>query len=232
MYNSKRTALTLTTVYLFVVGFASIQGDTIPEPRAVLFDASADTLEVAEALPEYDYLYTDNCPLHGRCSRMHYSSDTLIDSITIYTENYHPPTLVGHNTSGYGPRWGRLHNGIDIAYNNGDTSYAVFDGVVRYVSTGYSGGYGNLAIVRHFNGLETYYAHHWSLLVEEGDTITAGTPLGIIGSTGRSGGPHLHFEARFLGLPMDPAVLVDSTQIPSELILEREGRQYVINKQI
>lgn len=230
MYYSKRTALTLTTVYLFVVGFASIQSDTIPEPRAVLFDASADTLEVAEALPEYDYLYTDNCPLHGRCSRMHYSSDTTIDSITIYTENYHPPTLVGHNTSGYGPRWGRLHNGIDIAYNNGDTSYAVFDGVVRLTSQGYSGGYGNLAIVRHFNGLETYYAHHWSLLIEEGDTITAGTPLGIIGSTGRSGGPHLHFEARFLGLPMDPGVLVDSTQIPSELILEREGRQYVIKQ--
>ena len=230
MYYSKRTALTLTAVYLFVVGFASIQSDTIPEPRAILTDASADTLEVAEALPKFDYLYTDNCPLHGRCSRMHYSSDTTIDSITIYTENYHPPTLVGHNTSGYGPRWGRLHNGIDIAYNNGDTSYAVFDGVVRYVSKGYSGGYGNLAILRHFNGLETYYAHHWSLLVEEGDTITSGTPLGIIGSTGRSGGPHLHFEARFLGLPMDPAVLVDSTQIPSELLLEREGRQYIVKQ--
>ena len=230
MYYSKGTTLTLISIYLFLVGFASIQSDTISEPRAVLADASTDTLEVAKALPEYDYLYTDNCPLHGRCSRMHYSSDTLIDSITIYTENYHPPTLIGHNTSGYGPRWGRLHNGIDIAYNNGDTSYAVFDGVVRYISKGYSGGYGNLAIVRHFNGLETYYAHHWSLLVEEGDTITAGTPLGIIGSTGQSGGPHLHFEARFLGLPMDPAVLVDSTQIPSELILQREGRQYIIKQ--
>ena len=228
MYNSKRTTLTLIAVYFFLVGFASIQGDTNSEPPANLADANADSLDIA--LPEYDYLYTDNCPLHGRCSRMHYSSDTTIDSITIYTANYHPPTLVGHNTSGYGPRWGRLHNGIDIAHNNGDTSYAVFDGVVRYVSTGYSGGYGNLAIVRHFNGLETYYAHHWSLLVEEGDTITAGTPLGIIGSTGRSGGPHLHFEARFLGLPMDPAVLVDSTQIPSELFLEREGRQYVIKQ--
>lgn len=230
MYYSKRTAFTLITVYLFLVGFASIQGDAHPKPRVILAETSADTLEITEALPEYDYLYTDNCPLHGRCSRMHYRADTIIDSITIYTKNYHPPTLVGHNTSGYGPRWGRLHNGIDIAYNNGDTSYAVFDGVVRLTSQGYSGGYGNLAIVRHFNGLETYYAHHRALLVEEGDTITAGTPLGIIGSTGRSGGPHLHFEARFLGLPMDPAVLVDSTQIPSELILEREGEQYLIKE--
>ena len=66
-------------------------------------------------------------------------------------------------------------------------------------------------MVRHFNGLETYYAHHWSLLVEEGDTLSAGDGIGIIGSTGRSTGPHLHFEVRFLGVPIDPDLVKGDT---------------------
>ena len=65
--------------------------------------------------------------------------------------------------------------------------------------------------MRHFNGLETYYAHHWSLLVEEGDTLSAGEGIGIIGSTGRSTGPHLHFEVRFLGVPIDPDLVHGDT---------------------
>ena len=85
MYNLKETAFILIAVYLFLVGFACIQGDAIPEPRTILAETSVDTLKITESLPEYDYLYTDNCPLHGRCSRMHYRADTLIDSITIYT---------------------------------------------------------------------------------------------------------------------------------------------------
>ena len=119
-----------------------------------------------------------------------------------------------------------MHYGIDYAGCNKDTSLSVWDGVVRYADFGYNGGYGNLIIVRHFNGLETYYAHHWDLLVEEGDTVIAGDGLGIIGSTGHSTGPHLHFEVRFLGVPMNPEDIVSDT-----LILKRNGFSYEVNQE-
>ena len=135
----------------------------------------------------------------------------MIDSFTLPVE--------GEKTSGYGWRWGRMHYGIDIAYCNRDTTRSMFDGVVRYSKRGSNGGYGYLCIVRHFNGLETYYAHHRKLLVEEGDTLNSGDAIGIVGSTGHSTGPHLHLETRFLGVPINPEELMARIELTDTITL-------------
>ncbi|MBP5505007.1 MAG: peptidoglycan DD-metalloendopeptidase family protein [Bacteroidales bacterium] len=106
-------------------------------------------------------------------------------------------------------RRSRPHKGVDIPLDRGDTIRAAFDGVVR-VSTGVrTGGYGNLIILRHSNGLETYYGHLSQRLVEAGEQVRAGEVIGLGGSTGRSSGPHLHFETRYKGQAFDPERIVD-----------------------
>lgn len=110
--------------------------------------------------------------------------------------------------SRFGWRNGRLHQGIDLKVQTGDTVVASFDGIVRY--TGYiRNGYGNLVIIRHNNGLETLYAHLSSIKCKKNDVIKAGDLVGLGGSTGRSTGPHLHFEVRFKDNPINPEMLID-----------------------
>lgn len=102
----------------------------------------------------------------------------------------------------------RHHNGVDIALNTGDTVFAAFDGFVRYAKYN-TGGYGNLVIIRHFNGLETYYGHFSEIFADTNQYVFAGTPIGLGGSTGRSSGPHLHFEIRYLGNAINPEEIID-----------------------
>jgi len=109
----------------------------------------------------------------------------------------------GRITSRYGWRHGRNHNGIDIDLETGDTVKAAFDGRVRY-SQMHDGGFGNLVIIRHYNGLETYYAHNSKLLVAPNQEVKAGEPISLGGNTGRSTGSHLHFEVRFYDNPINP----------------------------
>ncbi len=110
-------------------------------------------------------------------------------------------------TSGFGPRWGRHHNGIDLDLETGDKVYAAFDGKVRIAQ--YSSSYGNVVVVRHYNGLETIYAHLSRLLVSENQEIKAGTLIALGGNTGRSTGSHLHFEVRYKGHPLNPREMID-----------------------
>lgn len=112
----------------------------------------------------------------------------------------------GIKTSGFGKRWGKQHYGIDLGGNKGDLIYEAFDGVVRY-SRYNNGGYGNLIVIRHYNGLETYYAHLSELYVKPGTKVKAGEIIGRMGSTGHSTGDHLHFEIRILGYPINPELL-------------------------
>ena len=114
----------------------------------------------------------------------------------------------GPVTSRYKYRNGKFHNGIDLDLVTGDTVVSAFDGVVRYAKNN-SGGYGNLVIVRHYNGLETYYAHLSKLLVFSGQRISSGEVLGLGGNTGHSFGSHLHFEVRFYDSAMNPEELID-----------------------
>jgi murein DD-endopeptidase MepM/ murein hydrolase activator NlpD len=105
-------------------------------------------------------------------------------------------------TSGFGPRWGRMHEGIDIGASSGTPIRAAAAG--RIIYAGYnSGGYGNLTIIDHGNGLSTAYAHQSAIYVS-GGSVSQGTVIGAVGSTGSSTGPHLHFEVRVNGSPVDP----------------------------
>ena len=112
--------------------------------------------------------------------------------------------------SPFGMRRHRRHQGVDLPLQRGDPVYAAFDGRVRYAS--YNRGYGNIVVLRHESGLETYYAHLSERKVEPGDWVTAGQVVGLGGSTGRSSGPHLHFETRYRGFAFDPQWLIDFEQ--------------------
>ena len=109
--------------------------------------------------------------------------------------------------SKFGYRHGRRHQGVDLPYPTGTPVYAAFDGKVRV--SDYVGGYGNLIIIRHANGLETFYGHLSRRDKEPGDWVNAGDVIGLGGSTGRSSGPHLHFETRYQGYAFDPTWLID-----------------------
>jgi len=109
--------------------------------------------------------------------------------------------------SAFGPRRGRQHKGIDTDLDIGDTLRTVFDGKVRYAQ--YVSGFGNLVIIRHFNGLETYYAHQSKILVEPGNILKAGEVIGLGGETGNALGPHLHFEIRYKDNPFNPEKVID-----------------------
>lgn len=127
----------------------------------------------------------------------------LVDSL----KAYHCPRQ-GKVISKYGIRRRRRHQGCDVPLKTGDPVYAAFDGRVR-ISQYNNGGYGNLVIIRHDNGLETYYGHLSERLVADGEWVEAGKVIGLGGSTGRSTGPHLHFETRYYGQAFDPERLID-----------------------
>jgi len=105
-------------------------------------------------------------------------------------------------SSEYGARWGRNHNGIDLACPQGTDVHAADGGIV--VWAGYKGSFGNLVIIDHQNGYETYYAHNSQLLVSTGDEVYEGMHIAESGNTGRSTGPHCHFEVRTGGVPYNP----------------------------
>ena len=109
---------------------------------------------------------------------------------------YQWPTQ-GVFTSGYGWRWGRMHKGIDIANNTGTSIHAARDGKVTYA--GWMGAYGYLVEIAHDDGESTRYAHNSRLMVRKGQEVRQGTRIALMGSTGRSTGPHLHFEIRRRG---------------------------------
>lgn len=112
------------------------------------------------------------------------------------------PTRGGYVTSNFGPRWGSTHSGMDIAGEFGDPVYAALDGVV--VECKYDGNYGNKILLRHEDNISTIYGHLSKFEVNVGDEIKKGDTIGRIGSTGRSTGPHLHFEVRANGNPVNP----------------------------
>lgn len=109
----------------------------------------------------------------------------------------------GRLTSGYGRRWGRLHAGIDLAAGSGALIRAAAAGTVS--SAGSEGGYGQAIRIVHSDGTETLYAHNSSLLVGRGEKVKAGQQIAREGSSGNVTGPHLHFEVRINGVPVDPA---------------------------
>jgi murein DD-endopeptidase MepM/ murein hydrolase activator NlpD len=101
----------------------------------------------------------------------------------------------------------RHHHGVDLAARRGSPIFPLLPGEV--VSSGWRSGYGNTVLIRHDNGLETLYAHNARNLVQAGDRVSHDTPLGLVGTTGRSTGNHLHFEVRRNGTRVDPALFLE-----------------------
>lgn len=131
------------------------------------------------------------------------------DREVLNVRGYHTPHP-GRVSSPYGyrARFGRMHKGVDISLKLNDTIYAAYDGKVRL--TNYEPrGYGNYIILRHPNKLETVYGHLNKILVKPNQVVKAGQPIGLGGSTGRSTGPHLHFETRFMGYAINPAAIIN-----------------------
>lgn len=131
-------------------------------------------------------------------------------------------------TSGFGDRMHpirkviRHHDGVDLAAPNGTLIYAVFGGRVAYADT--FGGYGKLVVLIHPNGVTSHYAHCRSLDVEVGDVVKRGDLVGKVGHSGAVTGPHLHFEIRVDGRPIDPTTfLSEYYQFRESHLLQRRS---------
>lgn len=137
-----------------------------------------------------------------------YKADTLVslDLSPVISGRFVFP-FDGPLTSPYGWRDTTFHRGIDIDLNKGDTVRAAFTGMVRFA--GKQGGYGNVVIIRHYNGLETVYAHLSKIKCKPGDIVNSGQLIGLGGTTGHSTGTHLHFETRFRGVAINPAYVIN-----------------------
>lgn len=170
-----------------------------------LIDKSSFIDLIDDIEPEID-IYTEGW--NSRSVNPFKESD-VPNTAVIDVTGYHMP-IKGRVTSNYGYRakFGRMHKGIDLGLKMNDTVRAAFDGKVRL--TNYEAkGYGNYVIIRHPNGLETVYGHLNKQLVKPNQVVKAGDPIGLGGSTGRSTGPHLHFETRYMGYAINPSAIFD-----------------------
>ncbi len=164
-----------------------------------------DILLKEEEEPELD-IYTEGWESESvNC----YKGSNVPGRQAIDVSNYAMP-CPGYITSPYGyrPRFRRMHKGVDLKVQIGDTIYAAFDGKVRLTKFERRG-YGYYVIVRHENGLETVYGHLSRFLVRPDQYVKAGDPIALGGNTGRSTGPHLHFETRFMGYAINPMAIFD-----------------------
>ena len=168
-------------------------------------------------------------------SVVHYNS-VMPDSFRIDLRNYAMPTPSTKITDifGYRPNRRRLHQGMDIKVQTGDTIYAAFDGKVRITSY-QRRGYGYYVVIRHNNGIETLYAHLSKRLVNVNQNVKAGEPIGLGGNTGRSSGSHLHFETILMGKSIDPALMFDfkNHRMTGESYMYRKpGTKYIENGKV
>lgn len=153
------------------------------------------------------------------------SNQYVIQLYDVQKGQYWSPPLMNtqHKSSGFGMRWGKFHHGIDLALPTGSPVFAIFDGVVS--KSEFGTGYGNMIEIKHYNGLKTRYGH-LSKRVYVGQKIKAGELIGLVGNTGYSTGPHLHFEIWIDKYTINPELVFNfqksSQQIRSDkLILQR-----------
>lgn len=202
---------------LFLVGFTAtsltIRANNIltfhkehsihPDSTNLEEEEPMDYIDSLIAFPSYDlYCSWDTSNIHPYKFDIASFNDTA--KILLYDEfscGYNHPYL-GNVTSDFGPRRRQFHYGVDIDLETGDPVCAAFDGKVRIVKKSKS--YGNVVVIRHNNGLETFYAHLSKTNVAVGQDVFAGDNIGLGGNTGRSRGSHLHFEVRYKGKPINP----------------------------
>lgn len=184
--------------------------------QAEFIDFGAD-----EEVPEMD-IYTEG----WNSKRVNPFSEAQVpNAAMIDIRGFAMPTRSNRVTSPYGyrARFGRMHKGVDLGIRNNDTIFAAWDGKVRL--TNFEGkGYGNYVIIRHTNGLETVYGHLNKFLVKPDQVVRAGDPIALGGSTGRSTGPHLHWETRYMGYAINPSAIADFAN------RRTHGQQYAFSK--
>ncbi|MDD4514483.1 M23 family metallopeptidase [Massilibacteroides sp.] len=154
----------------------------------------------------------------------------IIDFSTISEQEYAFPLPGGKVISDYGGRR-RGHSGIDIKTCAKDTIVSAFDGIVRMAAP--YAAYGNVIVVRHYNGLETVYSHNSKNLVKPGDPVKAGEPIALTGRTGRATTEHLHFEIRINGEHVNPNIFFDFSQRilrKESYLCVRNGQKITVNK--
>lgn len=168
-----------------------------------LYNSMREREEAAEQNSELYTKFWDNQSINP------YGSAAIPAVRNIDVSGYVAP-VPGEMTSDYGyrPRFGRVHRGVDLRVAIGDTVVAAFDGVIRLTKFERKG-YGYYVVIRHDNGMETVYGHLSRFLVKPNQRVRAGEPIALGGNTGRSTGPHLHFETRFMGLAINPNELID-----------------------
>ena len=188
--------------------------DTTETDGEEVFDEPDFTSEEDISFSENTYTFWDEKKIDLYNLDMTKMKDTFEINFKAFTTNgfgfVFPLLNQTKVNSPFGPRslYGhRFHYGLDLECNTGDTVVCTLDGVVRVVR--FEKGYGNFIIVTHKDGLETLYGHLSKVAVIPGQEVFAGSTLGYAGSTGRSSGPHLHFEFRFMGEPIDPTRIVN-----------------------
>lgn len=205
----------------------AVTSDTIP--FSIEEEDMVDYDDSLMSLPSYEiYGSWDTSNIHPYRFNISLLNDTSI--IPLCSENscgyVHP--FMGNVTSNFGPRRKHFHYGIDIDLETGDYVGAAFDGKVRIVQNSKS--YGKVVVIRHNNGLETFYAHLSKINVEVGQNVFAGDVVGLGGNTGRSRGSHLHFEVRYMGQPIDPNSIISFDQhklLSNAFVLNKKTFSYV-----
>ena len=206
-YISKKKLVKLIDVIFDSDNISSKEIDRLNYYSSLLQNTKADSVRISEFnLFELSFYSPEDEKLlfpYNDMEKIPGSFNLVLENE--YLSNYHHP-FKGVVTSGFGWRDGKMHNGIDIDLNKGDKVCAAFDGKVRIAKR--QGGFGNLVILMHPNGLETVYAHLSKIKVKTGDVVLSGQTIGLGGSTGHSTGSHLHFEVRYLCHPMNPATFI------------------------
>ncbi len=219
----KRLFFALTAITLFALGtsaqnlqsassYSKMHNDLLAKQNRVKDQIrvqeaqkyAADLYEECEPEPD---IYTEGWESNlVNC----YKDANVPNTKVLDVRHYVMPIKGNYVTSHYGyrPQFGRTHKGIDLRAAIGDTVYSAFSGRVR-LTRFERGGYGFYVIVRHENGLETVYGHLSRFLVKPDQYVKAGQPIALSGNTGRSTGPHLHFETRFMGYAINPEAIFD-----------------------
>lgn len=212
--------------FLCVFAQTSLPIDTVVRGnlKVVLFEDKTwqylDIPTTKEADIDTSSLFTDNwvtTAVYARRLDYARTKDTAIIDLLNHGGFKFP--IKGKILSKFGMRSGRMHHGVDISLNKGDSVLAAFDGVVRFAGWNNSG-YGNTVVIRHYNGLETAYAHLEQLKCAVNQKVKAGDLIGTGGSSGRASCTHLHFETRLQDNPFDPELIfnIQTGEIVAEQI--------------
>lgn len=178
--------------------------DSLDFDQDVAWYDDNDTTSVSAEMLSMVFENWDSVSIHIPKADFSRLQDTIF--LPLVGEGYRMPPFT-QVTSEFGWRRYRYHYGVDTKNKTGDTIRCLFDGYVRIAKR--SRTYGNVVVVRHLNGLETFYAHCSRLLVTQNQEVKAGSVLALVGSTGRSTGPHLHLETRYKGVPFNPRHIID-----------------------